>query len=75
MTSMSSNLISSKTSSPIAFGQHAFGNDLCQLVFQQFFKLFAQFKTTTKYENHVFLYPFSNMAISPKTNEKTILYW
>ena len=36
-------------------------------VIQQFFNLFAQFKTTTKsHENYVFLYPFSNMAISPQ---------
>ena len=39
---------------------------MCQLLVQQFFNLFAQFKTTTKsHKNYVFLYPCSNMAISP----------
>ena len=41
---------------------------------QQFFNLFAQFKTTKFHESYVFLYPFSNMTISPQNNEKTILY-
>ena len=40
---------------------------MCRLFIHQFFSLFAQFKTTTKFhENYVFLYPFSNMAISPQ---------
>ena len=34
------------------------------------FNLFAQFKTTTKaHENYVFLYPFSNMALSPQNED------
>ena len=42
---------------------------------QQFFSIFAQFKTTTKsHENYVFLYPFSSMAISPQNNEKIVFY-
>ena len=42
-----------------------------RLLIQQFFNLFAQIKTITKSdENYVFLYPFSNMAISPQNNEK-----
>ena len=46
-----------------------------QLLIQQFFNLFGQFKTTTKsHENYVFLYPFSNMAISPQNNEKAVFY-
>ena len=46
--------------------QCAFGNGECQLLVQQFFNHFAQFKTTTKsHENYVFLCPFSNMAIFP----------
>ena len=45
------------------------------LLIQQFFSLFAQFKTTTKsHENYVFLYPFSSVAISPQHNEKTVFY-
>ena len=41
------------------------------MLVQWFFSLFAQFKTTTKsHENYVFLYPFSNMAISPQNNER-----
>ena len=56
--------------------QCAFGDGVYGLLIQQFFNLFAQFKTTTKsHENHVFLYPFSDMAISPQNHEKTILYW
>ena len=40
-----------------------------------FFSLFAQFKTTRKsHENYVFLYPFSNMAISPQNNDFFIFY-
>ena len=55
--------------------QCAFGDGTCPLLVQQFFSLFAQFKTTTKsHENYVFLYPFSNMAISPQINEKTVFY-
>ena len=51
--------------------QCAFGDDVRQLLVQQFFSLFAQFKTTVKsHENYVFLYPFSNMAISPKIMKK-----
>ena len=46
--------------------QCAFGDGMCHLLIQQFFNLFAQFKTTTKsHENYVFLYPFSSTAISP----------
>ena len=43
-----------------------------RLLVRQFFSLFAQFKTTTtkSHENYVFLYPFSNMAISPKIMNK-----
>ena len=42
-----------------------FGNGVCQLLVWRFLNLFAQFKATTKsHENYVFLYPFSNMAIS-----------
>ena len=56
----------------------AFGGGMCRLLVRQFFSLFAQFKTTTKsHENYVFLYQFSNMAISPQNNEKNnncILY-
>ena len=52
-----------------------FGNGMHQLLIRQFFSLSAQFKTTTKsHENYVFLYPFSNMAIFPQNNEKTVLY-
>ena len=48
---------------------------MCRLLVQQFFNLFAQFKTTTKsQENYVFLYPFSNKAISPENNEQTVFY-
>ena len=37
--------------------------------------LFAPFYTTTKsHETYVFLYPFSNMAISPQNNEKNVFY-
>ena len=55
--------------------QCAFGNGMCWLHIQQFFNLFAQFKTTTKsYENYLFLYPFSNMTISPQNNEKNVFY-
>ena len=47
--------------------QCAFGNGMCRLLVQQFFNIFAWFKTTTKSrENYVSLYPFSNMAISPQ---------
>ena len=50
-------------------------NCLCQLLVQPFFNLFAQFKTTTKsHKKYVFLYPFSNMAISPQNNEKSVFY-
>ena len=56
--------------------QCAFGDGVCRLLIQQFFSLFAQFKTTTKsHENYVFLYPFSSMAISPPNKKfKCILY-
>ena len=37
-------------------------------------KLFAQFKTTKSHENYVFLYPFSNMAISPQNYDFFIFY-
>ena len=38
-------------------------------LFDSFLNLFAQFKTMTKsHQNYVFLYPFSNMAISPQNN-------
>ena len=48
---------------------------MCQLLVQQFFNLFAEFKTTRKsHENYVFLYPFSNKAISPENNEQTVFY-
>ena len=47
---------------------------MCQLLVQQFFSLFAQLKTTKSHENYVFLYPFSNMAISPQNNEKNVFY-
>ena len=50
--------------------------------FNSVFNLFAQFKTKTKsHENYVFLYPFSNMAISPPPPppppimKNCILYW
>ena len=53
----------------------AFGDGVCWLLIQQFFNLFAQFKTTTKsHENCLFLYPFSSMAISPQINEKNVFY-
>ena len=53
----------------------AFGDGVCQLLIQQFFSLFAQFKTKTKsHENYVFLYPFSNMAISPQNKEENLFY-
>ena len=53
----------------------AFGDVTCLLLVQQFFSLFAQFKTTTiSHENYVFLYPFSNMAISPQINEFFLFY-
>ena len=53
----------------------AFGDGMCQLLIQQFFSLFAQFKTITKsHENYVFLYPFYIMAISPQINEKSVFY-
>ena len=42
-----------------------------QLLVQQFFSLFAQFKS---HENYVFLYLFSSMAISPQNNEETVFY-
>ena len=46
------------------------------MLVQYFFKLFAQFKTATKsYENYIFLYPFSNMAISPQNNGGKKLYF
>ena len=45
-----------------------------RLFIRQFFSLFAQFKTTKSHENYVFLYPFSNMAISPQNNQKTVFY-
>ena len=49
---------------------------MCRLLIRQFFNPFAQFKTTTKsHENYVFLYPFSNMAISPKILRKKTLYF
>ena len=55
--------------------QYAFNDGMCQLLVRLFFSLFAQFKTTTKsHENYVFLYPFSNTAISPQNNEKPVLY-
>ena len=55
--------------------QCAFGDGVRWLLVQQFFSLFAQFKTTTKsHVNYVFLYPFSSMAISPQNNEKTVFY-
>ena len=39
------------------------------------FQFFALFYTTTKsHETYVFLYPFSNMAISPQNNEKNVFY-
>ena len=38
------------------------------------FCLFAQFKTTKSHENHVFLYPFSSMAISPQNNDFFIYF-
>ena len=48
---------------------------MCRLFVQQFFSLFALFYTTTKsHETYVFLYPFSDMAISPQNNEKTVFY-
>ena len=34
-------------------------------LFDAFFSLFAQFKATKSHESYVFLYPFSNIAISP----------
>ena len=55
--------------------QCAFGDGVCHLLVQQFFNLFAQFKTPAKaHENYVFLYPFSSMAISPQNNEKNVFY-
>ena len=43
---------------------------LAMLLIQQFYNRFAHFKITTKsHENYVFLYPFSNMAISPQNND------
>ena len=48
----------------------------CWLLIQHVFSLFAQFKTTTKlHENYVFLYPFSNMAISPPQKIMKELYF
>ena len=72
-----SNLTSNKISEPIALGQSEciWQWHICWLLIWQFFNLFAQFKTTTKSrENYVFLYPFSNMAISPQNNDKTVFY-
>ena len=54
--------------------QCAFGNDMCWLVVQQFFNLFAQFKTTKSHENYVFLYPFSTTAICPPNNDLFIYF-
>ena len=55
--------------------QCAFGDGMRRLLVQQFFSLFAHFKITTKsHENYVFLYPFSNMAISAQNNEKNVFY-
>ena len=56
--------------------QCAFGDDVHWLLVQQFFTLFAQFKTTTKsHENYVFLYPFSSMAMyPPKIMKKNVFY-
>ena len=55
--------------------QSAFGDGVCWLLIRQFFSLFAQMKTTTKsHEKCVFLYPFSNTAISPQNNQKTVFY-
>ena len=57
--------------------QCALGNGMCWLLIQQFFSIFAWFKTTTKsHENYVSLYPFSSMAISPQIMGifKNILY-
>ena len=49
--------------------QCAFGDGVRQLLVWQFFSLLAQFKTATKsHESYVFLYPFSNMVISPQNN-------
>ena len=43
--------------------------------FDSFSIFFAQLKTTAKsHENYAFLYPFSNMAISPQNNEKNVFY-
>ena len=48
---------------------------MCRLLVQQFFNIFAWFKTTTKSrENYVSLYPFSNMAISPQINDFFLFY-
>ena len=49
-------------------------NLLCQLLVQPFFNLFAHFKKTKSHKKYVFLYPFSNMAISPKNNKKHVFY-
>ena len=55
--------------------QCAFGDGRCRLLIRQFFNLFIQFKATTQsHENCVFLYRFSNMAISPQNNDFFIFY-
>ena len=54
--------------------QCAFGDSKCRLLIQQFFSLFAQFKTTKSHENYVFLYPFSNMAIFLPPNNKKMYF-
>ena len=43
-------------------------------LFDSFSIFLLKFKTTS-HENHVFLYPFSDMAISPQNNEKKKLYF
>ena len=43
--------------------------------FDSFSIFLLSFKTPTKsHENYVFLYPFSNMAISCQNDEKTVFY-
>ena len=51
-----------------------FTDGICQLLIQQFFRLFASFKTTKSHENYVFLYPFSSMVISAQNNDFFIYF-
>ena len=69
-TRATSNLTSDEINCTRPCSQCSFGEGVCRLLLRQFLNLFAQFKTTKSHENYVFLYPFSNMAISPRPPKK-----